>query len=177
MVEVLVLNDNHKKNLGKQIFEILKTKTDCILISGKKLQKSGKNAEILLFECEDFKKITAKNFILVCGETDKSIDFAVFKNANTVILNSENKRVLKQIKNPISQIILCGMRFCDTVSLSGVVGESVTVAFCRKAKTLGGQEVAENEIVLKNNNYDNFSLMASGAILSIYKGENSENKN
>ncbi len=175
MVEVLILNDRHKKNFGKEIFEILKTKTACMLVSGNRLLKSGENTKILLIENAEFKKITAENYILVCGETDNTFDFSMFKNANTIILNSENKSVLKRIKQNFSQIILCGMRFCDTVTLSGVMGESATVSFCRTAKTLGGEDVFENEIIFKNNNYDNLSLMASGAILSIFKGDNFEN--
>ena len=177
MVEVLILNDKHKKNLGKEIFEILKTKTDCVLVSNREVLKSGKSPKILLVENNDFKKIDVKNYILVFGETDKNLDFSVFENANTIILNSENKMALKKIKQTFSQIILCGMRFCDTVTLSGVIGENATVSFCRAAKTVFGEDVFENEIVLKNNNYDNFSLLATGAILSIYKGENFENQN
>lgn len=62
-------------------------------------------------------------------------------------------------------MIFCGMSVRDTVTLSGVIGESATLSVNREALTLDGKGVFEKDIIIENNGYDNFSIMAAGTVL------------
>lgn len=167
MIEVLLLNDRKKNNYGKEIFSVLSEKLSGIYISDKEFIKKGKYPMILLAEKSEFKSIDNKNYIVIVGETDKSIDFNEFKNAHTVIMQSDISRNIISFDKTDFQVIFCGMSVRDTVTLSGVIGDSSTVSFNRTAVKLNGGEISENDIIICNKGYNDFSIMAAGAVLSL----------
>lgn len=165
MTEVLLVNDRKNNNYGKEIFSVLSKKVSCIYISEKELLKSGKYPQILLVEKYDFERISDKNYIVVIGECERSIDISKYQNAHTVIIGSDNLKKITFSGEFENQVIFCGMSVRDTVTLSGVIGESVTLSVNRNVLTLGGKNISEKDIIFENNGYENFSIMAAGTVL------------
>lgn len=163
MVEVLIVNDENN-NLGYEIYSVLSEKNSCMLISGNSVLKNCEIPDVLLIENKNFSNIELCDYILILGTTGLKLKNSYFNNAHTVVVSSDNQKGLRIAKELDSQILICGMSVRDTVTVTSVVGESVTVSINRSLKNLNNAIVEESEAVFPNKGVRNFSLMCAGII-------------
>ncbi len=171
MVNLILYGDIKDKSITSKLCRVLSGYGGVLYFSDSKAVKYGDISEVRfnIYECDNLREISIENSIFIFKSKQTSNRKIKLCDNIIVITEPHNHAAITAISENQNPCITCGMSSNDTVTISSISDNSVTISIQRSIKDLKNNVIDPCEFTLELKSFcDGYTLLSTICALIAY---------
>ena len=168
MTKIFIYGKNEEKSISRRLLPVLVGLGGAVHIcDGSVTENSRSGVRFLIYETDTLRSLNASEGVFIFkAEQTSSLPAIGAQNALVCIARADDALTMKKLAFLQVPAIVCGSSPRDSVSISSVNGESISVSVQRTLTALDGSDILPCEIKAEfTGEFDAYPLLASASVL------------